>query len=196
MVTITIPTKLLYQTLRHLKVAIPRPYSKNRNYVCEITVVTGKVTITLPGATFNVECETIGTCKATFSFLYFMSIINSIKDKITQIRISDGEMTINEKTTIDIKTTFFEDDKILRTIKMPMNFTDAELLRLEHEGYTWDEVSFNKLTKRIAIAERKLKDNLFKAFEVLRVYGVTYEELEKFTKKHFTKKNDTNDKLN
>ena len=35
---------------------------------------------------------------------------------------------------LKVETTFFETDKILRSIKMPINYTDWHLLRLENEG--------------------------------------------------------------
>ena len=46
---------------------------------------------------------------------------------------------------LKVETTFFETDKILRSIKMPINYTDWHLLRLENEGYTPEELEFNKL---------------------------------------------------
>jgi len=76
------------------------------------------------------------------------------------------------------KSIFFENDEILRTIHLPINYKDMDLLRLETEGYTWQEVMFNNLGAQVISAEDNLKRNILLLYRKLSQYGVTREEIE------------------
>ncbi|MBP7397285.1 MAG: hypothetical protein KA933_10015 [Flavobacterium sp.] len=84
---------------------------------------------------------------------------------------------------LKVETTFFETDKILRSIKMPINYTDWHLLRLENEGYTPEELEFNKLDYQVYCAKRNLKSNIHKTVELLNLYGINKKEIEEFVNK-------------
>jgi hypothetical protein len=86
--------------------------------------------------------------------LHFFDIIKSIKKSTVEIIIKENEISI-DITTINAKTTFFENDRILRTIVLPMNYTDDDLIKLLKEGYTKEELSFNNFTKKINEALRR-----------------------------------------
>lgn len=169
-------TKKMIQTLRFVKVAIGKPTDKNMAKSAEITVTDGKFTIAAPGAIFYLKCITHGTCKASVKFLHFLQIIKDLKSEETDITITEGNIKING-VTIPVKTTFFEDDNILRTIDLPLNYTEADLIRISHSGYTYEELEFNNLTSKIEVAKENLDDNTFKAYSLLKQYGVDYTEL-------------------
>ncbi len=176
MVTFTANRAKLVQTLKQVNAAIGKTNAKKLATTGELTVIDGKVTFAIPGAIFTLECITQGTCKATFLFVHFSQIITDSKPTETEVIITDGKIKINS-VTISAKTTFFETDRILRTIHLPMNYTDADLLRLTTQGYTWEELDFNKLIPSITIAEEKLKTNINQAFRCLKQYGITHEML-------------------
>lgn len=111
----------------------------------------------------------------------FQLIVKDIATAETEITFSEGSAKIN-RVTINAKTTFFENDRILRTIQLPINFTDADLLGLSLEGYTMEELDFNDLLKLINEAEVKLKEKIKQAQLLLKPYGVTYDALEKIVK--------------
>jgi hypothetical protein len=159
MVTFTAKKSKLLNTLKLVKVAIGKRSAKNITAVGELTVIDGKVTFALPGAIFNLNCSTNGTCKATFLFGHFRQIIIDSKAIETKVTITEGTIKINS-VVMSAKTTFFENDRILRTIDLPMNYTDADLLQLTKQGYTYEELDFNKLLPAINAAEEKLKSNL------------------------------------
>ena len=175
-VTVRANTKKLIQTLKFVKVAIGNPTDKNMVKSAEITVTNGKFTIAAPGAIFYLDCFTYGTCKASVRFLHFMQIIKDLKSEETEITIKEGSLKING-VTIPVKTTFFEDDNILRTIDLPINYTEAGLIRLSHSGYTYEELEFNNITSKIKLAKENLDDNLMKASRLLNQYGIDYGEL-------------------
>ena len=119
-VTVRANTKKLIQTLRHIKVAVGKGSKRIMASNAEITVTDGKFTIAFPGAIFSSDCTTQGTCKVIVSFLHFSQIIKDSKTNETEITITEGTLKING-VTISVKTTFFEDDNILRTIDLPIN---------------------------------------------------------------------------
>ena len=85
-------------------------------------------------------------------------------------------------TKFNAKTTFFENDKILRTIKLPMNYSDADLIRLAKENYTREELIFNNLLSLIEKAELKMEKDISDAYVLLKSYGVKHEDLVRLTK--------------
>jgi hypothetical protein len=188
MVTIRSNTKALLELLKKTSVAVTarNPKSRRSNMrnkqalreTMEITVTDGKATFAVPGAMFMLDCITYSTCKASISYLHFYDIVKTSKEKVTEIIIKEGEMKIGD-VAVAIQSTFFETDRILRTIHLPINYTDADLLRLsKDERYTQEELNINKLTVPIIHAEKNWENNLMAAYKQLKVYGVTYEELE------------------
>jgi len=96
---------------------------------------------------------------------------------IIECKIIDDEMLIGV-SKFKVQTTFFEDDKILRSIKLPINYTDYHLLQLENRGFTIDELRFNKLEFEVYHAQKRLKTNINKTKDLLGVYGITKQEIE------------------
>ena len=178
MVTFKTNTKDLLQTLKQVKGAVHGKGAKARATTCEITVIDNKASFAVPGAVFSLPCSTQGTCKATVPFLHFVEIIKSTQTPETEITITEDNLKAGI-VTIRAKTIFFRDDLVLRTIDLPINYTEGDLLRLvASTRYTEKELEFNKLVSKIDRAQDSLKDNLFAAYKHLKQYGVTYEELE------------------
>ena len=177
-VTVLANTNKLIQTLRHVRGAVGKGSKRTMALNAEITVTDGKFTIAVPGAIFSSDCTTKGTCKFIVSLLHFSQITKDSKTKETEITITDGTLKINS-VTISVKTTFIEDDSILRTIDLPINYTEADLIRLSHNGYTYEELEFNNLHFKINDALVNLDDNTYKAYSLLKQYGIDYVELNK-----------------
>lgn len=182
MVSFNSNRKKLLHTLKLIKAAISSNKAAAKKVVCDITITDGMVQFAVPGAIFSQECKTIGTAKAAIHALHFIEIVKGETSLDIEIIINENKVTIGQ-VTISAKTTFFENDQILRTIELPINYTDADLLRLSSEGYNWSELEFNKLTKSILQAEENRRENLTHAFNKLKLYGVTYQELETLLKK-------------
>lgn len=81
-------------------------------------------------------------------------------------------------TKVTALTTFFEDDSILRSIKLPINYTDWHLLQLEQKGFTLEELRFNNLEFAVFNAGKRLKRNVNKVKDILGIYGITKQEIE------------------
>lgn len=181
MVSFKADTKHLQNTLKLVKGAVHGKSAKTLSVTCEITITDGKATFAVPGAVFSLDCITKGTCKATIPFLQFSLIVKDVQTIETEITITEGSIKI-QRVTINAQTTFFKTDSILRTIQLPINYTDADLLRLRKQGYTQEELEFNNLAKQIDIAHSNLDSNLLLAAKILKQYDVPYEALEKLAK--------------
>ncbi|HEY0092356.1 MAG TPA: hypothetical protein VGB43_07715 [Flavobacterium sp.] len=173
----TIPTPAFLTQLKDIAKPYGRINKANKSLILEMTITNKLLTLVLPGARFEIYCETRGTCKATVGFFYFIDIIKTLKGKSTICVITDKTIEING-LKITAQTTFFTDDSILRSIKLPLNYTDWHLLRLQQQGYTLDELEFNKLHSQIQQANRTFARTVKATADKLKIYGVTKEEIE------------------
>lgn len=178
MISFSTNKKDLIKTLNSLKAILKGPIKKYLSVICEITVIDGKVKFAIPGCLFELECETEGTAKAAIPFLYFYEIVKAHSKENIKFEIYESNMKCgNIKFKAD--TWFFPNDKILRTLDIPMNYKDLDLLKLRHQNYTEEELQFNKITRKIDEAEERLKTNLLNAYLILKDYNVSYEEIKK-----------------
>ena len=145
--------------------------------VLELTITDNKVTLVIPGAKFELDCKTKATAKATIGFFYFKDIVQNSKEGQLEVVILDKVIKVGI-TSFHAQTTFFEDDSILRSIKLPINYTDLHLLQLDNKGYTIEELRFNNLEFEIHYAKKNLRTNILKAKTLLGVYGVSKKEIE------------------
>lgn len=181
MITFKASTKSLIEILKKAKVAVGKMSKTSKQISTELTITDNKLTVVVPGANFSLEGETMGTCKASVSFFHFYQIVKDCKEKKVEILIESTTLTIGN-VSISIRTTFFEDDSILRSIDLPMNYTDVDLMKLPLANYTYEELKFNKLIDKIRAAEVRLDDNMWSAYSKIREYGISYDELELLVK--------------
>ena len=177
MVTIQTKKSKLIVTLKHLKAVVKGKSAKSLKMICEITITDGQAAFAIPGAIFTLTCKTKGVAKLTIPFLYLWDIIKNHNSPDIAMIINKGEVTLGPVTFM-ATTCFIEDDKILRTIQLPINYTDADLLRLTKQGYTQEELDFNRMTKMINDARKRLDDRIKKAAELFKDLGVTKEEIQ------------------
>lgn len=176
MISFSTDKKGLLDTLKNLKAVLKGPVKKYLSVVCEITIINNKVIFAIPGCQFELECDTEGTAKAAISFLYFHEIVKAHSKKKIKFEFTEGYIR-TDSTKFKADTWFFPNDKILRTLDIPVNYKDLDLLRLRHQNYTEEELQFNKIIKKIDDAEERLKTNLIEASLILGNYGISFEEI-------------------
>jgi hypothetical protein len=154
------------------------PVSKwNRYTTVELTITDGLLTLVVPGIRLEVKCETTSTAKATLGLFYFRDVIKNWATLHLECFIHDNVFKIGV-TSIKAQTTFFENDNILRSINLPINYSEMHLLQREHKGFTAEEIDFNKLEFELYYAKKHLKSNIKKTIDILGLYGVTTNEIE------------------
>ena len=184
MVTINVKHRALMKTLKHLMAVYPKKKVGAIHHPCELTVIDSKAIFIIYGANFPVDCKTEGTCKATFLFIHFFEIVNSLKKPDTIITITEDTLQVNGLVKINAKTTFFEDDKILRSVILPANYTDKDLLRISvDKKFTKEEIEFNMLTAPIAESKSNYEKKVSAAHRILSIYGITKKDIKELINK-------------
>ena len=174
--TMTCKTSELSDAMKFLSIVVPKS-KKGKLYNCEITIKTNEVNFVAIGATRVLYCKSTGPVKITIPFLYFYDIVKSIKTFSTQITIGSGLMAIGN-LTVKVNTFFFQDDSILRSIQLPINYSIVDILRLS-DRYTPEEIEFNKLDILLKRAFAELNKDISVSYGILKKYGVTTDEIRK-----------------
>ena len=178
---VTLQKELIYSVLRLIKAGLGKG-KRSKVTTCELTFTDNKIEVTVPGAQFTIESRGIGAAKVTLPFFYLYDIIEKSDKPVLEVSLGKNQMTINS-LTIGVTTTFFEDDRILRTIDIPLNYSDKDLLLLKKSKYTQEELAFNKLIPEIEEAERNLERNIEKAYQILKLYGIKKPEIKSLVSK-------------
>jgi hypothetical protein len=172
----TIKKSVLIKTLTEISKIVSKIRNSRNSGVLEMTITDGKLTLIVPGAKHELDCETISSAKVSISLFYYLDIIKSQRETTIHCIITDNTIEV-KGLLVSAQTTFFETDRILRSIKMPLNYTDFHLLKLEKEGYTEEEIEFNDLNFDIRRAKKTLAKNILKTLDLLNVYGVNKKEI-------------------
>lgn len=178
----TIKKLVLLNTLNEISKVLGSASKWKKSVVLELTVTDNKLTLVVPGAKYVLDCETKSTAKATIGLIYYLDIIKSQKGTLIECIITDGTIEIN-KLFINVQTTFFETDSILRSIKMPINYSDLHLLKLEKDGFTEEEIRFNELSSEVYYAKKALTSNIRNTINLLNIYGVNKKDIEEMINK-------------
>lgn len=175
--TLTCKTSDILEAMKFLSKAIPNN-NMRKLYNCEITVKTNEVTFVVIGASRVIYCNATGPVKVSLPFWYLNDILRFVETFYIKIDISEGFLTIG-KLTVNTATCFFKDDSILRSIKLPINFTLADLFNIK-DHYTPEEIAFNKLDVLIKTNIETIKQDINKIFFLLKKYGIARKEIQEF----------------
>ena len=167
----------LQETMKFLSVAIPKN-KKGKLYNCEITVKTNEVNFVVIGATKTIYCNATGPVKVSLPFWYLNDIVRLITSYYINLDVSEGFLTIG-KLTVSTSTCFFQDDSILRSVNLPMNYTVADLMRI-NDHYTPEEIAFNKLDVLIQNNVDTISLDVKKIAVILKKYGIAVKDIEEF----------------
>ena len=169
-------TKELMAVLKKFKTL--EKAGKKKESVLEVTVSNYGLKLVIPGIEMPVSASTMGAAKFVIRLWYFSAIVTAEKDEVLVFGLKEGQLSLRNFTWT-VPTTFFDDDRILRSISLPLNYTWQDVARLYLSGkYTKEEIEFNKLTAEVTKAIKKLNADIDKASSVLSIYGVTREDIQ------------------
>ena len=177
MVTFKTKKKDLIKIFKHLCPGRRKRYSKYKTDDCEMTIISAKVTFASRGGIYSIDCITKGTAKIVVPVYYLFDIIDVDPSEEMEFTITEGNMRINN-ITIKANTCFLNDDKILRSIKLPVNYNSGDLIRLLND-HTEEELIFNRIYGKVLKELSRLENNIINAYVILKEYGVKYEEIER-----------------
>lgn len=179
-------TRDLLKTLNFLKAGIPKQL-KHYQRIMEVTIKTGEVIFVIAGAKKSLVCESEGPGKFTISFPYFYDMVSTCYRATSDISIGDWFMTYHN-STVYVETCFFDDDSILRSIDLPINYKLIDVLRLSLR-FTEQEIQFNKLSEEYQRAFQTLARDTKLISGKLIKYGFTRQEIEKLIHDRIFKEN-------
>lgn len=144
----------------------------------EVTIIDDHVQIAMPGVQLQINAATKGSAKFTVRLWYLTDIIKAEKDESLHFELSENRLQLRV-FSFPVLTTFFENDRILRSINLPVNYTtfDVASLYLSNK-YTTEEISFNKLDKQIEDAMQKVKVDIDKLTAIMKPYDFSRKEIE------------------
>ena len=152
--------------------------AKKKLSTLEVTIIDNYLKLAIPGIQLNINAATKDSAKFTVRLWYFADIIKAEKDSTLHFDLSENRLSLRT-LSFPVMTTFFENDKILRSINLPVNYKYIDIVRLYlSEKYTTDEIIFNNLDKEVVDAINKLNSEIDKIASIMRKYGFTREEIE------------------
>lgn len=144
----------------------------------EVTFIDGFLQMAIPGIQLKINATTKGSAKFTVRLWYFADIIKGEQDNTLHFDLFENQLKLRV-FSFPVLTTFFETDRILRTINLPVNYTDMDLTKLVLSNkYTDEEILFNDLDKKIAGVMRKAQTDISKITSMMKKYGFNQKEVE------------------
>ena len=151
---------------------------KKKESTLEVTVIRNYIILVIPGVELRLEAYTKGSAKFTIRLWYMAEIVRSEPEGLMHVDLNDNRMYIRN-SSFGVCTTFFENDRILRSIELPVNYTETDLLKLLLSGrYTEEELNFNLLDAAARAAMEKTIREFGKFARLMKKYGFERKEVE------------------
>ncbi|MBL0056263.1 MAG: hypothetical protein IPP31_08710 [Chitinophagaceae bacterium] len=152
--------------------------AKKKLSTLEVTLIDGYLQMAIPGIQLNINAATKGSAKFTVRLWYFADIIKAEQDNTLHFELTENRLGLRT-LSFPVMTTFFENDSILRSINLPLNYTDMDLAKLLLSGkYTDEEIIFNNLDNEATNTMRKVKADISKIVLLMKKYGFKKNEVE------------------
>lgn len=156
--------------------------AKKQQTTLEITLTKDNITFNIPGAQLNLMAHTKGSAKLSMRLAYILDIVQTLRDEVVIADIKENQLIISNKT-FTVLTTFFENDEILRSIDLPLNYKDIDLAKLSvSDKYTKNELDFNNLLSDAERINIEITDDTKKVYSILSKYGFSYNDVVAFIK--------------
>lgn len=115
--------------------------------------------------------------KFTVRLWYFADIIKAEQDNTLHFDLTENRLGLRT-LSFPVMTTFFEADSILRSINLPLNYKDMDLVKLLLSGKYTDEEIVNNLDKEAVKTMGKVKADINKIILMMKTYGFKRKEVE------------------
>ncbi len=123
--------------------------SKKKRSTIEITILKGYIQLLIAGVRLNIHADTNGSAKFTILLWYITDVVNNEKDLYLDFSLDENRLKLRG-FSFDVPTTFFENDRILRSINLPINYKYLDIVELYlSQKFTEEEIVFNKLEDSI-----------------------------------------------
>ncbi len=152
--------------------------AKKKLSTLEVTIIDNYLQLAIPGVQLNINAATKGSAKFTVRLWYFADIIKAEQDNTLHFDLTENRLILRT-LSFPVMTTFFETDSILRSINLPLNYTEMDLTKmLLSDKYTDEEIAFNDLDKEAIKIMRKVKADINKIILIMKTYGFKQNEIQ------------------
>jgi hypothetical protein len=172
-VKFSIGTEELNNLIKRLNLVEHVNSRKKHSLTTEVTVKTGYVEFNSPGYYQKITADTTGICRFSVRISFLIKLLKSYKKSILYFEIYRNRLQI-ENLSILVSASFFHDDRILRSIQLPINFNYIDLLRLKPDQYTKEEIDLSNLEMQIKYAREMFTLDLMAAYKLLEIYRIEY----------------------
>ncbi len=172
-VQFSIETEDLEHLIRRLKIVEKVNRRKKHKINCEVTVKDGIVEFNSPGYFQVLEAKTTGACRFSTSISIFFKLLKTYKKSTLYFEVHDNCLQI-EDLSIKINTTFFHNDRILRSMQIPINYNYDDLLRVRMNSFTTDELDLNNVRVQVLKARQIFLLDLLAAHKLLEIYKIDF----------------------
>lgn len=173
---------LLFGIINQITKVLKRSNGNKRHQIGEFTISKDKLTLNVPGATFDINVISEGGAKFTTNLFLFSNGIKVLQDNILEFTLFNNQLSCGVYR-IDVVAIFIKDDRILRKIDLPSNYNKSDIVKLLNGDYTPEELTFNQLDEIIDDVFEDLNDRVLRVANLLEPYGIKYEDVSKFVKK-------------
>ena len=156
MVIFEVKTKEAQQAFAEIKKVMTAAKNWKVTARMEITVMDGQIQLVGQGFVKTLAALTTGSCKLVVSSRHWFDLITMTTEKVLKVVVTEGEAMVG-RVTVNVLTTFFETDRILRSISLPANPKTLDFLMLEYQGYTKEELRFNCVLDKIENAKKEFE---------------------------------------
>ena len=177
-----IEKKVLFGIMIQITKVLKRSNGNRRHQIGEFTITKNKLTINVPGATFDIKITSEGGAKFTTNLIPFSRAIDVFPENILEFTLYNNQLTCSS-FRLDVVAIFIKDDRVLRKIDLPVNYRNSDIVRLLNCKYTHEELAFNKLDGIVANVINDLRDKTLKIANLLEPYGIKYDVIDVFIKK-------------
>jgi hypothetical protein len=176
MVIFELKTKEAQQVFKEIKKFFSTSKSWKITTNIELTVIDGIVQLVGNGFVRELKALTTGSCKLIVPVIHWYELFENTSAPMIKVVVFEGEAMVG-KVTVRVKTTFFETDKILRSIQLPANPKAIDYLKLAYQEYTKEELQFNLLETKVEWAKKQLDDCIRLAAINLNPFRISKKEV-------------------
>lgn len=151
--------------------------NRKKDSTLEVTIKVGFIHLIIPGVELHVPALTKGSAKFTLLLWYLTNIVKAEKDNTLHFILEERTLKLRG-FSFNAQTTFFDTDRILRSINLPMNYKFLDVVKLYlSEKYTTDELEFNKLAVEVSKSIVQLNTEIDRTVSILNKYGFSRDEV-------------------
>ncbi len=162
---------------------LPRSKKAKMAATLEIRIQPQYVSLHITGGTEKLFCNTKGWGSFTLSLEYFYLILTDYSGTIFAPTFHDGEMQAGGLFTRGLGFKIqnaHPENKV--TLDLPLNYTELDVLKLRNKPS--EQLTIVNADALVESAEQKLEYRIGKAFQELKCYGVTSQEIKELVEKH------------